>query len=187
MYNAQPGGHNGYFDVGAQVASLFSAGPHLDPGQQQQSFGFRAGWLPLVFSRFAIGPGVLLDASRVGVPVGWKLPDDRDGFTAFGPELTVLLDLAFGEKRLTAFHVQVVGHAAYEVGFDHLRRPVLDGGVFLSFPFVTLSARAISSSFDYGASPSSDYDARPRAQLSGLDIMFGLGFNVEFLGAAGQL
>lgn len=175
------GGHDGgYVQLDMQEWRLGWSGPHLAPGQQQRIATFRFGALPLQFSRFALGFGVVYEGTTIGVPTGWKLQDDHDYFNAAGLEVTAVMDLVQESDHGGWRQLQLIGHAGYELGINRLRRPVVDLELLVTpiatLPMIGFNVAVMHSSMDYGPATDDGSMPLPRAALSGTDVMFGIGY-----------
>jgi hypothetical protein len=176
FYHAHHGSFGGgYGELGLQPFRLGWSGPHLGLGTQDRNVNFRLGWLPVVVSRFAFGIGGTWEVTTVGVPATWMRPDDRDYFNAVGVEATAVMDLVFDGPHDEYRQVQAIAHAGYQIGIDHLRRPVYELGLIVSpfsrLPGIMFNATAIYSQFDYGSGT-----APERVRMDGATVLFGIGY-----------
>jgi len=179
-YFSRGGRDGGYFQFDLQEWRLGWSGPHLAPGQQQRIATFRFGFLPLQFSRFALGLGGIYEGTTIGVPKAWMLPDDHDYFNAAGLEVTAVMDLVQPTAHGGWRQFQLIGHAGYELGINRLRRPVADLELLVTpigdLPMIGFNVAVMHSSMDYGQANDDPSFPLPRATLAGTDVMFGIGY-----------
>jgi hypothetical protein len=163
--------NSAYVQLDLQFWRLFWSGPHLDEGQQQRFAVLRFGWLPVLASRFAFGFGGIYEGDTIGVPKSWMLSHDHDYFNALGLEATAVMDIS---------PFQAVGHAGFELGANHLRRPVFDLELLVTpipaLPILAFNVAVMHSSFDFRREQTDPTIPQLRDNVSGTDIMFGIGF-----------